>query len=143
MLVGGPLYIFAITRSDLTLLLALVTISAVLQFGYLGITFASLQNLMHPRMRATASAVLNAIYAVAGALGPMILGAISDRLEPDYAPGEGPRAGDGRDGARLSLGRHTLSGRSAPCRPRPGGGSREQGLGLTSAVSGKRIDPSL
>jgi MFS family permease len=89
MLVGGPLYIVAITRSDLTLLLGLVTISAVLQFGYLGITFASLQNLMHPRMRATASAVLNAIYAVAGALGPMILGWISDRLEPNYAPGEG------------------------------------------------------
>lgn len=89
MLIGGPLYIVAITRADLTLLLVLVTISAVLQFGYLGITFASLQNLMHPRMRATASATLNAIYAVAGALGPMILGALSDRLEPGRAAGEG------------------------------------------------------
>lgn len=89
MIVGGVLYIFAITRSDLTLLLSLVTIAAVLQFGYLGITFASLQNLMHPRMRATASAALNAIYAVAGAAGPMILGAVSDRLTPHYAEGEG------------------------------------------------------
>ncbi|WEK45689.1 MAG: MFS transporter [Candidatus Andeanibacterium colombiense] len=89
MLLGGPLYIFAITRADLAPLLGMVTIAAVLQFGYLGITYASLQNLMHPRMRATASATLNAIYAVAGALGPMILGRLSDWLEPFYAPGEG------------------------------------------------------
>ncbi len=89
MLVGGPLYIFAITRGDLTLLLALVTVSAVLQFGYLGITFASLQNLMHPRMRATASATLNAIYAVAGAIGPMLLGAMSDELEKRFGVGTG------------------------------------------------------
>jgi len=89
MLIGGPLYIFAITRDDLALLLGLVTISAVLQFGYLGITFASLQNLMHPRMRATASAMLNAVYGIAGGLGPMILGWMSDRLEADYGVGRG------------------------------------------------------
>lgn len=89
MLIGGPLYVFAIIQSDLTLLLTLVTISAVLQFGYLGITFATLQNLMHPRMRATASAMLNGVYGIAGAAGPVILGAMSDKLEPDYAPGQG------------------------------------------------------
>lgn len=89
MLIGGTLYIFAITRSDLTLLLGLVTVAAVLQFGYLGITFAALQNLTHPRARATTSAILNSIYALAGAGGPVMLGWISDRLEPDYGPGEG------------------------------------------------------
>lgn len=89
LVVSAPLYAFAITRADLGPLLALVTVSAVFQFGYLGITFAALQNLMHPRMRATASALLNAIYALAGGLGPVILGAMSDRLEPGYAPGTG------------------------------------------------------
>ena len=89
MLIGGPLYALAITRDDLGLLLALVTVSALLQFGYLGITFATLQNMMHPRMRATASALLNAIYAIAGGLGPVILGAMSDSMDPGYGPGEG------------------------------------------------------
>ncbi len=89
LLAAGVLYPFAITRPELGQLLGLVTICAVLQFGYLGITFAALQNLMHPRMRATAFAFLNAVYASAGALGPIILGAMSDRLERDYAPGVG------------------------------------------------------
>lgn len=89
LLAAGVLYPFAITRADLGLLLPLVTVCAFLQFGYLGVTFASLQNLMHPRMRATASAMLNAVYAMAGALGPIVLGVISDSFEPAYAPGIG------------------------------------------------------
>jgi MFS family permease len=89
LLVAGVLYPFAITRPDLQVLLGLVTVCAVLQFGYLGITFAALQNLMHPRMRATAFALLNAVYAIAGAFGPIILGAMSDRFEARYAPGVG------------------------------------------------------
>jgi MFS family permease len=89
LLVAGVLYPFAITRAELAPLLGLVTICAVLQFGYLGVTFAALQNLMDPRMRATAFAFLNAVYAIAGAFGPIVLGAMSDRLEPGYAPGVG------------------------------------------------------
>jgi MFS family permease len=89
MIIGGPIYAFAITRDGLPLLLGLVTVSALLQFGYLGITFATLQNLMHPRMRATASALLNAIYAIAGGLGPIALGWMSDNLEPRYGSGHG------------------------------------------------------
>lgn len=89
LLVSGPLYAFSIVQADLTLLLGLVTVLAVLQFGYLGVTFATLQNLMHPRMRASASALLNAVYGIAGGLGPVLLGAMSDRLEPGRAPGAG------------------------------------------------------
>jgi MFS family permease len=88
-LLGGPLYFFAIMQDNLPLLLGLVTVSAVLQFGYLGITFATLQNLMHSRARATASALLNAIYAVAGGIGPYVLGQMSDALEPSYGGGTG------------------------------------------------------
>jgi MFS family permease len=89
MLFGGPLYALAVTRDSLPVLLGLVTLSALLQFGYLGITFATLQNLMHPRMRATASAMLNAVYALAGGLGPIVLGALSDYLEPRHGGGTG------------------------------------------------------
>ncbi len=88
-LVGGPIYFFAIVQDNLPLLLGLVTVSALLQFGYLGITFATLQNQMHSRMRATASALLNAIYAVAGGIGPYVLGLMSDALEARYGAGTG------------------------------------------------------
>jgi len=87
MLVAGPLYAVAVTRESLALLLGLVTLAAVLQFGYLGVTFAMLQNLMHPRMRATASAMLNAIYGMAGGFGPLILGTLSDRLQAGFGEG--------------------------------------------------------
>ena len=89
MLLAGPIYAFAITRESLWLLLSLVSVSALLQFGYLGVTFASIQNLMHPRMRATASAMLNAIYGIAGGMGPLIVGLMSDRLEAIYGVGTG------------------------------------------------------
>lgn len=89
MLVGGPLYAFAILRDDLALLLGLVSIATFLNFGYLGITYATLQNLMHPRMRATASAILSGVYGVAGALGPSLIGWLSDRLTLSYGEAGG------------------------------------------------------
>lgn len=80
LLIGGPVYALAITREDLTTLLGLVSIATFLNFGYLGITYAALQNLMHPRMRATCSALLNVVYGIASALGPMLVGFLSDGL---------------------------------------------------------------
>jgi hypothetical protein len=89
LIVGGPLYAFAITREDLGLLLGLVSIATFLNFGYLGVTYAALQNLMHPRMRATTSAVLNVVYGVASALGPVLLGVLSDRMALDQGAARG------------------------------------------------------
>lgn len=80
LLLGGPIYALAITREDLGLLLGLVSIATFLNFGYLGITYAALQNLMHPRMRATCSAVLNVVYGIASGLGPFLLGTLSDQM---------------------------------------------------------------
>ena len=88
MVVAAPLFAFAVTRESLPLLLGLVSVSALLQFGYLGITFATIQNTMHPRMRATASALLNSIYGIAGGLGPLLLGMLSDRFALTYGPGQ-------------------------------------------------------
>lgn len=80
LLAGGPIYALAITRDALGPLLALMSIATFLNFGYLGVTFAALQNLMHPRMRTTASALLNTVYGAAAGLGPLLLGLISDAL---------------------------------------------------------------
>ena len=89
LLVGGPLYVLAITRESLPLLLGLISVTTFLTFGYLGVTYAALQNLMHPRMRVSAFAVLNVVYGVASALGPFLLGALSDRMALSYGPAQG------------------------------------------------------
>ena len=75
LVIGGPLYALAITRESLPLLLGLISVTTFLTFGYLGVTYAALQNLMHPRMRATCSAVLNVIYGLVSGIGPILLGA--------------------------------------------------------------------
>lgn len=89
LLVGGPLYVLAITRDHLPLLLGLISVTAFLTFGYLGVTYAALQNLMHPRMRVTAYAMLNVVYGVASALGPLLLGVLSDRMALSFGPAQG------------------------------------------------------
>src|SRR5690606_2934140 len=89
LLLGGPLYVLAITRDSLPVLLGLISVTTFLTFGYLGVTYAALQNLMHPRMRATTSAVLNVVYGIASALGPILLGALSDRMAQTQGPAQG------------------------------------------------------
>jgi MFS family permease len=89
MLLGGPLYALAIVQTDLALLLGLVSVATFLNFGYLGVTYATLQNLMHPRMRATASAVLSGVYGVAGGLGPSLLGWLSDAMGAAWGEARG------------------------------------------------------
>jgi MFS family permease len=90
LLVAAPIYIFAITLDDVWPLLALVFVAALFQYTYLGVTFGVFQNLLHPRMRATGTAVLNAVYGLIGqGLGPLLVGWLSDRLAPDYGTGNG------------------------------------------------------
>src|SRR5690606_25835258 len=86
---SSDLYVLAITRDSLPLLLGLISVTTFLTFGYLGVTYAALQNFMHPRMRATCSAILNVVYGLANAFGPILLGALSDRMALDYGPAQG------------------------------------------------------
>ena len=61
-------------------------VAALFQYTYLGVTFGVFQNLLHPRMRATGSALLNTVYGLIGqGLGPLLVGWLSDRLAPDTA----------------------------------------------------------
>ncbi len=93
MLITAPLYVFAITRDNPTLLVSLVAICALIQFTYLGPTAGTFQNMLAPRMRATGTAFTGMIYTlISGGFGPLILGAISDRyaasgIDPGVALG--------------------------------------------------------
>jgi predicted MFS family arabinose efflux permease len=90
LLVSAPLYIFGITRDSATLLLLVVFVAALFQYTYLGVTYGVFQNLLHSRMRATGSAVLNAIYTLIGqGLGALLVGALSDRLAPRFGSADG------------------------------------------------------
>jgi hypothetical protein len=72
------------------LLLVLVFAAALFQYTYLGVTYGVFQNLLHSRMRATASALLNAVYGLVGqGLGTVLVGALSDDLAPRYGRAEG------------------------------------------------------
>jgi len=90
LVIAAPVYIFAITRTDATLLLVLVFVAALFQYTYLGVTYGVFQNLLHSRMRATGSAVLNGIYGLVGqGLGTVLVGALSDWLAPRFGRAEG------------------------------------------------------
>lgn len=78
LIVAAPLFAFAITRDELVPLLALVALATLVQFTYLGMTIGTLQNMMHPRMRATANAFIGIIFGFAGGFGPLLVGALSD-----------------------------------------------------------------
>jgi predicted MFS family arabinose efflux permease len=81
LLIVAPLYAFAVTRESATTAIALLTLSALFQYCYLGPTAGVFQNMMHPRMRASSTAFVGLVYSlVGGALGPLLIGGLSDRL---------------------------------------------------------------
>jgi predicted MFS family arabinose efflux permease len=90
LLVAAPLYILGITRDSAPLLLALVFVAALFQYTYLGVTYGVFQNLLHSRMRATGSALLNAIYGLVGqGFGTLLVGVLSDALAPRFGSANG------------------------------------------------------
>ena len=97
----------------MTLLLLLVFVAALFQYTYLGVTFGVFQNLLHPRMRATGSALLNTVYGLIGqGLGPLLVGWLSDRLAPRIRRRQRPRLCDGDHRGDLPVG-----GDALPARP--------------------------
>lgn len=91
LLLAAPLFLLAITRTSAVAAIALVGIAALVQYAYLGPTFATFHNLLHPRMRATASALNNIVYSLlGGGLGPVLIGGMSDSFSKRF-----PGAGEG------------------------------------------------
>jgi predicted MFS family arabinose efflux permease len=92
LLLAAPLYMLAVTRESAGPAIALLAVAAIVQYTYLGTTQGVFQNMMHPRMRASASAVTNLVYSlVGGGLGPILVGMLSDR----FSSGAGSAAGGG------------------------------------------------
>jgi MFS family permease len=78
LLVSAPLYAFAITRDEPAMIVALVGLTGLFQYTYLGPTAGTLQNMLSARMRATGTAFTGMIYTlVGGGFGPVILGLLS------------------------------------------------------------------
>lgn len=70
-------------RWQLSLALLLVPMAACT--AYIAPAFALVQNLMPPRSRATAAAILMLMFNIVGlGLGPLFVGVISDALKPGY-----------------------------------------------------------
>ena len=86
LLAAAPLYLIAFTRSGFVPFVVFTTLAALLQFAYLGVTVGTLNNMMHPRMRATANALTNIVGGLFGGLGPVLIGAMSDRLAATGLP---------------------------------------------------------
>ncbi len=86
-----PLFLLAVSQDSAMLAIILIGVSALAQYCYLGPTFGTFQNMLHPRMRATGSAFTNLVYSlVGGGIGPVILGALSDNFTKTAAtPGDG------------------------------------------------------
>jgi predicted MFS family arabinose efflux permease len=76
-----PLFATAYTRSDPYLAAGFILFGGVCYSLYFAPTFALAQNLVEPRMRGTASALMYLLINVfGGGLGPWVLGIVSDAL---------------------------------------------------------------
>lgn len=87
LLVSAPLYAFAITRDNPAMIVALVGLTGLFQYTYLGPTAGTFQNMLSARMRATGTAFTGMIYTlVGGGFGPLLLGVVSDRYAASGIP---------------------------------------------------------
>lgn len=81
MLVGTPLYLIAFLLPDFAGAYALLFVATCIGFAFLGPVVAAVHNMVEPRMRASASAILGiAMQLVGASLGTAFTGFASDRL---------------------------------------------------------------
>ncbi len=74
-----PFYIITMMQPNLTMMALLALVPSVIHYFYLGPSYAMTSNLVEPRMRATASAILLLLMNFIGlGLGPTLVGALSD-----------------------------------------------------------------
>ncbi len=87
LVMGIPFTIAAYLAANTTLALALLLVPGMLLGLFLGPTFAQVQGLVKPRMRAVAaSLLLFAANLIGLGLGPQTVGILSDLLHPAYGP---------------------------------------------------------
>lgn len=84
-ILGMPLFIVFYSSSNLDIMVPVYVISSLLGAFYLGPSFAMIQSLTPPHMRALASAVmLFVLNFIALGFGPLAVGALSDILHPYF-----------------------------------------------------------
>jgi len=79
MFVAAPLYAFGFLQTNWTFAIILLTLPGLFSATYFAPTYAITQNLVGPRMRASAVALVSlALNLVGMAFGPVVTGALSD-----------------------------------------------------------------
>src|SRR3569833_453805 len=77
----APFYITAVRADTWSIATAFLSIAAICQYAYIPAAAAITQNMMEPRMRASATAITGLIYTLVGqGLGPLLVGALSDHF---------------------------------------------------------------
>ena len=80
-LIALPVYLLAFAQPTFTGAFALLMVAPIFHYMYLGPMYAVTQSVVHPRMRATAVAIMLLIVNLIGyGLGPPLVGALSDFL---------------------------------------------------------------
>lgn len=81
LVLATPLYMAGFLVADKTAAIAMLLVAPALQYLYLGPTMGLMHNLVHPRMRATTTALLYLSVNLFGmGLGPPITGFVSDLI---------------------------------------------------------------
>jgi MFS family permease len=87
LVLAGLVYAVAFLTPDLRLVIALLMIAAMLQNSYMGQSYAVVQTVSPPHMRATAAALFVFASSFIGfGLGPPVLGALSDVVARSKLP---------------------------------------------------------
>jgi len=93
LVIAAPLYVGGLLSPSLPVLILALVPAAMLHYFYLGPLFGITQGLVEPRMRATAAALLLFIVNIIGyALGPPVVGALSDFFASTSYAGAGSYA---------------------------------------------------
>jgi len=89
LVLAAPLYMIGLSLPNWHLALPVVTIAATLAFTFYGPTFGAVQNMVEPRMRASASAIIIFFQNLVGmGLGPLFVGVLSDRFAGQMFAGD-------------------------------------------------------
>lgn len=93
LLAGSPFYIWAFIQPSLNLTLALLLIFSPIAYCFLGPAMGATQNMVEPRMRASAAAIfLFVMNMIGGGLGPLFMGWASDHFAAGSFLGDYVRA---------------------------------------------------
>jgi MFS family permease len=81
LLAGTPFYVWAFVQPSLDLTLALLLVFSPIAYCFLGPAMGATQNMVEPRMRASAAAIfLFVMNIIGGGLGPLFMGWASDHF---------------------------------------------------------------